>query len=72
MKFLFMSLLIAFSPFVFAYDKETFGLIIGIMGILSWLLYIVLAIFIMAMLFKKWNQTNRVLREINENIKKKQ
>ena len=72
MRLLLISLLTLFSPYVFAYDKETFGLIIGIMGILSWLLYIALAIFIMAMLFKKWNQTNRVLKEINENIKKRQ
>ena len=71
MKFLLISLLIAFCPLVFADDRETFGMIIGIMGILSWLLYILLAIFIMVMLFKKWNQTNRILKEINENIKRK-
>ena len=71
MKFLLINLLIVFCPLVFADDKGTFGIIIGIMGILSWLLYILLAIFIMVMLFKKWNQTNRILKEINENIKRK-
>ena len=64
-KVLFFISLMVFSPYVFAHNGEMFGVIIGVLVLL---VYILFAICVLAFVCKKWNQTNKTLEEIKKNM----
>ena len=57
--------LIIFCPFAFAHNGEMYGVIIGVLVLL---VYILFAVCVLAFLCKKWNKTNKILEEIKKNM----
>ena len=66
-RIFFLISLIIFCPFVFAHDGEMFGVIIGVLILV---IYILFAVFVLALLCKKWNRTNKILEEISKKVTK--
>ena len=64
-RLLFTVLLIIFCPFALAHDGEMFGVIIGVLVLL---IYIMFACFVLGIMCKKWNQTNKILEEIKKDM----
>lgn len=64
-RLFFSVLLILFCPLAFTHDGEMFGVIIGV---LVFLVYVLFAICVLAFVCKKWNQTNKILEEINKKM----
>ena len=64
-------LLILFCPFVFAEGagaEGTADLIAAVFGFGLVAVYFIFAIFVLVLFFKKWNQTNKILENINKSI----
>ena len=64
-KLFFIILPSLFCPLAFAHDGEMFGVIIGVLVLL---VYILFAVCVLAFVCKKWNRTNKTLEEINKKM----